>query len=817
MDTELNFQIGSYKNIKDKDFYNSINNKKEFYDAKITNRYKDIYCLEPQQRFLSNFINPLSRYNSVLIYHSVGVGKTLTAISIAENFKEQYKIVVLTKNNNIEANFRKELVGVCSGYFDSDEERNIFKDETHQDHADIKSKINRKINSHYIFSSYGAIKPNNNFNNSVVIIDEVHNITGNVYYDNIIKALRRSKRTKIILLSATPVYDNVKEIFEIANLLGNDLPIRGDLIKENYIQQNLKQSYLLSTAVNSITRKGESVIKNSFIGKVSFLSPDKSLFPERNNIGSPLTNKNNSIKVFRTILSSFQEEGYKKTFSIKNSGTEDENTLFKNSSDALTMIYPDGTYGKDGFVKNIYKNKNKSFLKKENIQKYSSKFYSILDNLEKANGSCFIYSNFVNYNGTDLIKEVLISNGYSYYTSYNKNPKYVLLDNTIKPKTKQKIIQLFNSKKNINGEIIKVLIGSPVISEGISFKNIRQIHILEPYWNLSRIEQVIGRGVRLNSHSGLPEDQRKVDIFLHTAVSSTEPETTSLDYLKYLMSEKKDREIKKIEYILKTIAIDCNLNKSRNMIKSKSKNGSRECQYRDCDYICEGNIKNNQKDYSTYNIENHDIDLYKFIIKHIKKLFTIGFVYDLDSIVNYIKNKTEKNIDIKNIYYVLDKILKKNIELVSPLGKKSFLISVGDYYILDKEQNPEDFVQYFNRIYSVKKNTYTLNEVLNIKETTSKKNKSVKNIEIINRDSPLLGTYLDKNGNKDNKFRIIDNRKVSRDIRTFSSGKVCLTFKKEELYNIALFMKLLNPGENFSKPKYCSLIEQKLIDTNNII
>ena len=134
----INTLTGNYKQIENEKFINSITNKKEFIDNKITERFKDIYCLEPQQRFLSNFINPLTDYNSILVYHSVGVGKTLTAISIAENFKNDYHIVLMTKNKNIELNFKRELFGVCSSYFENEIEKSIYKNVNHEDHELIK-------------------------------------------------------------------------------------------------------------------------------------------------------------------------------------------------------------------------------------------------------------------------------------------------------------------------------------------------------------------------------------------------------------------------------------------------------------------------------------------------------------------------------------------------------------------------------------------------------------------------------------------------------------------------------------------------------
>ena len=55
-------------------------------------------------------------------------------------------------------------------------------------------------------------------------------------------------------------------------------------------------------------------------------------------------------------------------------------------------------------------------------------------------------------------------------------------------------------------------------TEGINLRNVRQIHIMEPHWNEIRIDQTIGRGIRLCSHSDLSVSDRYVDVFRYFSV-----------------------------------------------------------------------------------------------------------------------------------------------------------------------------------------------------------------------------------------------------------------------------------------------------------
>ena len=77
-------------------------------------------------------------------------------------------------------------------------------------------------------------------------------------------------------------------------------------------------------------------------------------------------------------------------------------------------------------------------------------------------------------------------------------------------------MKFITNKKNADGSQVKVVIISKAASEGLDFANVRQVHILEPWYNLNRIEQIIGRGVRNLSHCSLPFEKRNVELYLYT-------------------------------------------------------------------------------------------------------------------------------------------------------------------------------------------------------------------------------------------------------------------------------------------------------------
>jgi len=89
-----------------------------------------------------------------------------------------------------------------------------------------------------------------------------------------------------------------------------------------------------------------------------------------------------------------------------------------------------------------------------------------------------------------------------------------------------------NHNNNV-GEIIKVFMITASGSEGINLRNTRFVHIMEPYWNPVRSEQVIGRARRICSHQGLPEELRTVEVFLYLMVLSKKQQENATASLKH--------------------------------------------------------------------------------------------------------------------------------------------------------------------------------------------------------------------------------------------------------------------------------------------
>ena len=123
--------------------------------------------------------------------------------------------------------------------------------------------------------------------------------------------------------------------------------------------------------------------------------------------------------------------------------------------------------------------------------------------------------------------------------------------------------------ENVKGSIIKIIMISPAGAEGINLKNVRQVHIMEPFWNEVRIEQIIGRAIRQCSHKDLPMDERKVDVYRYKMIRTNEKTTT--DEKMEDISRRKNNLIQSFLEAVREVAVDCGLFKNHNMLGTEYK------------------------------------------------------------------------------------------------------------------------------------------------------------------------------------------------------------------------------------------------------
>ena len=876
----------SYPNINDEDFQKKIYEKREFYYHKIPKQskidnysdlknYRDKICDSSTINFLShqsllaNFINPETPYKGLLIFHGVGSGKTCAAIAIAENFKnlvQKYntKIYILVPGPLLKESWKDDLIKCTKetylkdfnlGYIDNDDKKKAIKNAKYlamqyykimsyrgfhkkvlgqkiiehvKENGDV-SKIYRK-NDEGDFERDIAIDKIENLNNTLLIIDEAHHLTGNDLGNALKKIIANSKNLKIILLTATPMKNLAHDIIELINFI-------------RPIDDQLERDFVFTSHKNHLMEfkpGGKEYFLKMTQGYISYyrgaspylyaLQKDQGTIP-KGLLFTPL---------IKCPMKYFQEKIY--TNVIQNS----DDTLDRRSAAVANFVFPSysletkeliGVFGREGMntVRNILKtNKDKLFsllktefkiddkieqneylmeyektksltgkiFHKDYLQYFSIKFHTCLLNLlnlfekydnkvpsleginAKSPSTAFIYSNLVKV-GIELFEQVLLQNG---FLEYNENGVYNISDDTrdyltgmsyadykkeqIKrsffpctyititggseengdqiPEEKKIILDsVFSNVDNLQGKYIKLILGSKVMTEGITMKQIKEIHILDTGYHLGQTIQVIGRGIRFCVHNNVATEEKpypEVNVYRYVIGTNNELSTEEILYQK---AERKYLLVKETERLMKEVSIDCALNYNGNIFeteideyrdcispleyenlkeedKKKFKQCPLTCDFKECVYKCfdkKLNLKyydsttnlykkltKDKIDFSTFTniLARNEIEYCKEIIK---EMYRYKYVYLLDDFMTKIKDSLigEKKDLFESffVYKALDELIpisendSNNFHdnIYDKFNVPGYLIYRDKFYIFQPFNQNEDVPMYYRNNY----------------------------------------------------------------------------------------------------------------------
>jgi hypothetical protein len=919
-----------YPDLDDPEFNLKIASKKEFNDTQYDGNLMEIkkqsnflckaeFELMPHQLFVRNFLSIQTPYNSLLLYHGLGSGKTCSAIGVAEEMRsyikqigfstikrrEQYILVIAAPN--VLKNFQMQLfdpsklkqesgvwnIKSCVG--------NSLLNEMNPTHVNgltksqIISNIQNIINSSYHFFGYiefgiyaskcikGATGNNNIdtqinnaktfFNNRLIIIDEVHNLRSEednkkskVASNLLYHIVEHADNTRLLLLSATPMYNSFKEIIWITNLLNlNDgRPKVSSRMIFDSDGNFLKPSNGEESGIELLKRKlsgyisyvrGENpytfpfrIYPNTFDKTKTFLEIKRPTLQLNNNQIIENDKELKSVQPYLSTIIGYQKDFYLKTMNrIKMTELEDDKVekygydTLQIPIQALNIVYPsiivnvgesglleimDSTKKGNEIFKLNYKDKSKRIFKESEISKYSSKISSICSVIRKSTGIILIYSQYL-YSGLVPMALALEEMGFTNYhnsildvqdppieqidaiqydikskikkeTKFHPAKYMMITGNKIFSPSNADDLAYFNDLKNNYGEKVKVILISRAGAEGLDFKNIRQIHVMDPWYNLSRVEQIIGRGVRNLSHCNLPFEERNVEIYLHASLTGDEKECADL-YV-YRMAERKAIQIGKISRLLKEISVDCLLNikqsdftieklnkiaENKNISITLSSNkqeiiyqiGDRPftdiCDYMgSCDMKCSSKQEITAIDMTSYSLDFITTNNLRIMDK-IRQLFKEQHFYKRESLIHLINNM--KPYPIQQIYNALSTMVNnKNLVLQDKYGRIGILENKNDIYLFQPLELKDDNASLYDRYVPIEYNPDQI--IIQSKKT---------NLEIDNNFDTIVNG-IDKIFNN-----IFNERKVSNHDKYYDRFKKVKNYVMKHLMNISKMKKYL--------------------------
>ena len=557
-----------YPSITDPDFYTQINKlyskyeipskKKSFQDFCYPTKYE----LQIPQKFLAEYLNPDTPYKGLLVYHKIGGGKTCVAISIAERFKKHSKIIVVLPAS-LQGNFRNELRTQCADqFYISERDRETLRKLSPSDpkYRAIIEKSDVEIDKYYSIYSYNKFvdilkTASLDLTNTLLIIDEIQNMVSEegIYNQKLYELVTHAPPSmRLVIMTATPIFDKPIELALTMNLLlkRDSFPVGREFVNE-YISITRNPNGRIDYQTKNLDK-----IKKLCKGFVSYYrgAPDY-VFPK------------SEIYFVKCVMSDEQVMLYNSIIKMESKNDPNINDQMIDIFDEnISNNFYIGTRMVSNFMYTYKENydilTNKDF-KQTSLKRLSMKYYKIIANIKNSKGTIFIYSNFKGRGGVRSLVRALEQNGYKNYADNGVGTnRFAVWSGDEDMSYREEIKDIFNKKDNELGENLKIIFGTSAIKEGVTLLRVQEVHILEPYWNMSRLEQVMGRAIRFCSHKDVSKVGDLVKVYIYLA---THPS------IKFSVDEKiMDMAINKkiinshFEQALKESAIDCWLFRNAN-------------------------------------------------------------------------------------------------------------------------------------------------------------------------------------------------------------------------------------------------------------
>jgi hypothetical protein len=462
--------------------------------------YKNVPLKEHQLR-VCKFLDKHPKQKGLLLFHSVGSGKTITSITIIRCILEKnpnQKFFVITPKSLVE-NFKKELRKVRL--------INYFKDKV-------------EIESHVKFINRIEKEGPEFCKDAILIIDEAHNFRTEMKKT---RTKEFGKRTRILfsatqlvkkvfLLTATPLYNYPKDFANLFAMMSkNETSVKKlytllkqfdkfSMFKFSSQYQQLKHQFgsYISYFKNNDTENYPSISYKNIIMTMTDIYLDKYIAVEEDNMAKIPPSFNIEEKDLRAFYNGVRR-------------------ATNNLDASITSAKVEWTV--DHVIKNV-KDRKKTL----------------------------VYSNFLK-SGINLIKQRL--------TEQNIKWVEIMGDKSIKQR-KEALLKYNGTEKNkyLDNQVYVILISSAG-SEGIDLKNTSSVVVMEPHWNNEKIKQIVGRAARYQSHIFLNKEEQTVNVF-YLILEKPEIQYEQLDSVdRYLinLSEKKEKSINEFYKLLIDVSI----------------------------------------------------------------------------------------------------------------------------------------------------------------------------------------------------------------------------------------------------------------------
>jgi hypothetical protein len=503
------------------------------YTTGVMDDYKKLSnaFLKPYQYLLKRFCtdkilkHPL---RGILMMHKMGTGKTISSIAVAIALRRP--IIVMCKLSIIEQ-FKKDIILYCQKF-------HIKYDEILDSLKFITlgaMNMMKQLDS----ITYGSLE------GYTIIIDEAHNLfrqilSGSINGTEFYTRIMNTSNLKVIILTGTPINKDPAELIPCFNIITGQQLFSEDITDfYTYFIEHMPD--IDSEEIEKVAHMiNKGKFQNRIMGLISYVEIGLEDFPRQT--PTKIIKVPMNLDQYVSYKASRMKESAEKTF-------KGRKMKFGEKTQSYTS----------------YRLQSRTFS--NHLGEISPKAEELVKNVELEKGKGLAYSQFIE-SGIQVMADEFKKHGWIEVNLDNMDTKtgenykrFIMLSGEISKDDRTKLLDLYNKdSNNLYGENVRMLLASGAYSEGITLSAAKHVHIFDPYWTYSRIDQVIGRAVRSHKHDNLPLEDRIVNSYVYlstipTGITSKEKLTTD-EYI-YDLSLRRQIIIDEFLIAMKEACIDC--------------------------------------------------------------------------------------------------------------------------------------------------------------------------------------------------------------------------------------------------------------------
>lgn len=469
---------------------------------------------------------------------------TMTSIAIAEMFRQKGRRAVVLSAKSLQINYQKEIDAFAerTGHPEGSSLKTHYEMITSNSRTLVDrlqgvpppGKSKRKAMPHdHADSVLGEVMATfKSLEGCVMVVDEAHNLfnsiangseTANKFYDLVMS----TADIRLVFLTGTPLVNDPFEMAIAMNMLKGTVLAPGDRrrpgsqgsrgqVGRTVLPEHFEDFYKYFVDGEKNCPANPIKLKSRIFGMVSYYGP-------------LLSSKVDSLsaELKKTIVKQHYPDRLPLVWEVvKMSGQQCSAYMLAREKERLENVKKGSGIQKDKSTSSTsYRIRSRIlsnvYAEGKTPEEQSPKIAKLVSNILMATteGIHVVYSTFLD-SGLKYVANLLETQGeYSMWQAEDAQPadapRMAIFSGQQSMEEKQAILQLVTSPENIRGAKLKVLLISKSGTEGLDLKNVRYVHILEPYWNFSLIQQIIARGVRYRSHEALPEADRNVQTIMY--------------------------------------------------------------------------------------------------------------------------------------------------------------------------------------------------------------------------------------------------------------------------------------------------------------